>query len=78
MSEIAVIETEKPTDKEFKAVTYECSTPNCRHRMTVRYFPNEILMQVACCVKCKAGFGLPVEKMLADHQGMFIKKVEWI
>lgn len=58
------------------AVEYTCS--NCGAKQTIRYFSDDSILPVTCCVKCRAGFEvrseLPsqaVNYMVNKNIGMF-------
>ena len=55
-----------------KEVDYLCTTKDCEHRQTVRYFPDEPVNPVLCCVKCRAGFGVEHRDMVMRREGMVI------
>lgn len=59
---------EKPGDFE---VTYRCVNPKCGNQQTLRFFSHENHLPVACCTKCRAGFGVDLQPMLENKIGMF-------
>ena len=52
-------------------VKYECNTPRCGNKQTLRYWPDESILPVACCTKCRAGFGMELDKQMMTRTGMF-------
>jgi hypothetical protein len=63
--------------RSFKEVKYVCSNNKCGHTQVLRFFATDVVLPVTCCVKCRAGFGLPnVGLMMSEHKGMFPDKVE--
>lgn len=59
---------EKPGDFE---VTYRCTAPKCGNQQTLLFFVNEEHTPATCCTKCRAGFGVELGAMVANHIGMF-------
>lgn len=57
--------------RTFKEVTYVCTKDTCRHSQTIRYFPDDPILSVTCCVKCRSGFNLDLKDMLDLGKGMF-------
>lgn len=55
-----------------KEVDYRCTNPECRHNQTLRYFPDEPVNPVLCCIKCRAGFNVEPQQMLQQRAGMMI------
>lgn len=54
-----------------KEVDYTCSNPKCKSTQTIRYFADDKILPVTCCVACKAGFGVELMQQIAGHKGMF-------
>ena len=58
------------------AVEYTCNI--CEAKQTIRYFTNDSILPVTCCVKCRAGFEVRSESpsqavsyMISKGIGMF-------
>lgn len=54
-----------------KEVTYTCT---CGHKQIITFFPDDTILPVTCCVKCRAGFGVELRDMIAFQKGMFPSK----
>jgi hypothetical protein len=54
-----------------KEITYRCANEQCDNEQVIRYFANLSVLPVTCCVKCRAGFGVDVPKMIEHGIGMF-------
>ena len=58
--------------RHYREVTYRCSSDRCGHTQTIRYFLEDSVLPVTCCVKCRAGFGVEsVGLMIQTSRGMF-------
>jgi len=55
-----------------KEVDYTCTTRDCGNTQTVRYFPDEAVNPMLCCVRCRAGFGVEHQQMIMQQIGMKI------
>ena len=52
-------------------VIYTCSNKDCRHQQTIRYFADDAILPVTCCVKCRAGFNVELGMQMNRGVGMF-------
>jgi hypothetical protein len=57
--------------QECKEIKYRCADAQCGNEQTIRYFTNDPVLPVTCCVKCRAGFGKELKDQMAFHIGMF-------
>jgi len=58
------------SNHSMKEVLYRCTTEGCGHEHTMRYFPDEAVNPVHCCVKCQAGFGVDHREQVMRQIGM--------
>lgn len=54
-----------------KEVDYVCTNVKCKHTQTIRYFADDKILPVTCCVQCRAGFNMELMNQIAGHKGMF-------
>ena len=52
----------------FREVVYTCTKCLCTQK--IRYFFDDVVLPIVCCVKCRAGFGIELREMLAQGNGM--------
>ena len=60
--------------RTLKEVVYTCTdylNKRCTHKQTITFFPDDPILPVTCCVKCRAGFGTELNAMLGQGIGMF-------
>lgn len=70
MSRHATVTAQDSHDSQFRDLTYVCA--QCGHTQSIRYFHSEAILPVTCCVKCRAGFGIPTSgEMVMRNVGMF-------
>jgi hypothetical protein len=50
-------------------VVYQCT--GCDATTTERAFADKPIPEALCCVKCRAGFGVPADDMVRQQVGMF-------
>lgn len=58
------------SDRGIVTIVYKCS--ECGDEDSERLFSDKPIPTALCCVKCRAGFGIPVQNWgVTDHPGMF-------
>jgi hypothetical protein len=55
-----------------KEVDYRCTDSQCGYTTTFRYFPDEPVNPMLCCIRCRAGFGVDHREMVAGKIGMAV------